>query len=91
MSYLQTVFPQSPVPLHEMTKTWTTPAIPSHLILFGSLLDRTEVLETGHEVRVRTAMEELGYGEVWRGWNGFDWAQDEVERRGGVRIWRLEG
>ena len=35
-------------------------------------------------------LQELGYKEVWRGWNGFDWAQDEVERRGGVRVWRME-
>jgi len=29
----------------------------------------------------------MGYEEAWYGWNGFDWAQDEEERRGGVRIW----
>jgi len=25
--------------------------------------------------------------EIAKLWNGFDWAQDEVERRGGVRVW----
>ncbi len=49
-----------------------------------------ENLDTGHRIAVREALGELGYEEIWHGWNGFDLLQDEVERRGGVRIWRLD-
>lgn len=90
VSYLQTVFPYPPVPLHETTTSLAMKTIPSHIILFSALLGQEEVLETGYKVSVREALGELGYEEVWRGWNGFDWAQDEAERRGGVRIWRLD-
>jgi phosphatidylinositol glycan class B len=61
--------------------------MPSHIILFGSLLDATE--DDIHDgMTIREALQNAEYEEVWRGWNGFDWAQDEVLRRGGVKIWR---
>lgn len=40
-------------------------------------------------VSVRDAITIRGYEEAWNGWNGFDWAQDEERRKGGVRVWRL--
>lgn len=77
------------MPLHETTTSSAKPIIPSHIILFGSLLGRMDSMGNGSEKVVRDALHELGYEEVWHRWNGFDWAQDEVDRRGGVRIWRI--
>jgi phosphatidylinositol glycan class B len=88
VAYLEKVFPYPPVPLHEITRIHPSPDLPSHVILFGSLLDEVEVLESGEMRTVRTALSELGYREIWKRWNGVDWAQDESKRRGGVRIWR---
>ena len=62
--------------------------MPSHLIVFGELLDRKEETEDG-VISVREELELQGYREVWHGWNGFDLLQDEAERRGGVRIWAV--
>lgn len=56
-------------------------------MLFGSLLDQAEYIDN-ERLTMRDGLQRLGYEEVWKGWNGFDWAQDEVERRGGVRVWR---
>ena len=63
---------------------------PSHVVLFGTLLEEAERIGE-KSITVRSALETQGYREVWNGWNGFDFAQDESERRGGVRIWRLAG
>lgn len=62
---------------------------PSHVVLFGDLLEKAEKMADGRLVSVQGALKEKGYAEAWYGWNGFDIAQDERERRGGVRVWRL--
>lgn len=89
MSYLRGVFPHPPVPLHQITKTTPLNVKPSHLILFGEVLSRTETTDRGEVVSVEQALQELEYEPVWYRWNGFDLVQDEAERRGGVHIWRL--
>lgn len=93
-------------------------SLPSHVILFGDLLDATD--EHAHATKpepaqpaeaaeppapepdtepsppaaatiaptVRDALAARGYAEVANLWNGFDVAQDEPKRRGGVRVWR---
>lgn len=60
--------------------------LPSHVVLFGSLLDVRE-----GDLGVAQALEGRGYSQAWSMWNGFDWAQDEEGRKGGVRIWTLSG
>lgn len=50
---------------------------PSHILLFGHILPL-----------IGDQLAQRGYVEVWHGWNGFDLAQDEAERRGGVRVWQ---
>lgn len=62
---------------------------PSHVVLFGDLLKMSERQSDGAFVTVGEALSEKGYTESWYGWNGFDLAQDEMERRGGVRVWTL--
>ncbi|KAK8844635.1 hypothetical protein IAR55_006482 [Kwoniella newhampshirensis] len=64
------------------------PALPSHVILFGEVLERQEIIE-GRPVSFQEELHRIGYTEAWHGWNGFDLLQDEAERRGGVRVWRL--
>lgn len=59
-------------------------ALPSHLILFGSLLDLADGEKT-----VAQELGSKGYTESWSMWNGFDLAQDEEGRKGGVRVWTL--
>jgi GPI mannosyltransferase 3 len=88
VTYLQHVFPNPPVPLHRIPETKTLQRKPSHVVLFGTLLDSTESIGATN-VTIHSALHAQGYQEVWNGWNGFDFAQDEEERRGGVRIWRL--
>jgi phosphatidylinositol glycan class B len=67
------------------TDTTIGAEMPSHVMLFGSLLAvRTAT------ARVEDVLSDRGYREVWRMWNGFDRAQDEAERKGGVRVWRYE-
>lgn len=83
------MFPHPPVPLHQITKTTPLNVKPSHLILFGEVLSRTETTDRGEVVSVEQALQELEYEPVWYRWNGFDLVQDEAERRGGVHIWRL--
>ncbi|RSH89462.1 glycosylphosphatidylinositol anchor biosynthesis [Saitozyma podzolica] len=90
VSYFETVFPYPPNPLHRVFDSQETPDHPSHLLLFGSVLDKTEIANKRGIVDVRDSLRALGYREVWRGWNGFDLLQDEAERRGGVRIWAKE-
>lgn len=59
--------------------------MPSHVVLFGSLL---EVQDGPDGPAVKDALAGLGYQAVWTMWNGFDCTQDEPRRRGGVQIWR---
>lgn len=87
VSYVQQVFPYPPVP--QAINTEAASDMPSHVILFGELLDRTELVNNKH-VSVADALQERGYEEVIQLWNGFDVAQDEEKRRGGVRVWRKE-
>jgi phosphatidylinositol glycan class B len=89
VSYLQSVFPNPPVPLHRAVDVNLMPAQPSHVVLFGQLLELSEDTSDDKQVSVRQALTERGYAETWNGWNGFDFAQDEIERRGGVRVWSL--
>lgn len=86
VSYIQQVFPYPPLPLDKAAVADATPDMPSHVILFGELLNRTETLG-GKEVSVFHALRERGYDEVAKLWNGFDIAQDEEKRQGGVRVW----
>lgn len=90
VTYIQHVFPNPPVPLHRIPETKSMEQKPSHVVVFGTLLDEVEVIGS-EAITVRSALEVQGYHEVWNGWNGFDFAQDESERKGGVRIWRLAG
>ncbi|WWD22814.1 hypothetical protein CI109_107308 [Kwoniella shandongensis] len=60
---------------------------PSHIILFGEVLSRQEVID-GNDTSFKEELHRLGYSQAWYGWNGFDMLQDEAERRGGVHVWR---
>ncbi|AFR93799.2 phosphatidylinositol glycan, class B [Cryptococcus neoformans C23] len=102
VQYLSAVFPYPPSQLHDIPYASFSKTYPSHIILFGELLSRhgvvsetileadesQPVMVTTREGDVVGELESLGYQEVWNGWNGFDWAQDEEERKGGVRVWR---
>jgi len=82
LTYLSTQFPSPP-----SLPFGSTPSKrfnPSHILLFGELLSRTE---EGQDGTVGNKLREKGFVEIAKLWNGFDWAQDEVERRGGVRVW----
>ncbi|KAE8540095.1 hypothetical protein D1P53_004033 [Cryptococcus gattii VGV] len=102
VQYLSTVFPYPPAPLGDIPYTSLVKTYPSHIILFGELLsrrgtvseislgiDESQPVVTTREGDVAGELGRLGYQQVWNGWNGFDWAQDEEERKGGVRVWRL--
>jgi phosphatidylinositol glycan class B len=79
----QDVFYRDPVAY--MRETFPSPPLitagwaqsPSHVLVFGDVLPL-----------IQDELQGKGYQEVWYGWNGFDIAQDESERRGGVRVWR---
>lgn len=86
VSYIEHVFPYPPVPLHLIPTTGGSPHLPSHVMLFGSLLERTDG-DPLQPTTVSDALQKRDYEEVWWGWNGFDLAQDEALRRGGVQIW----
>jgi phosphatidylinositol glycan class B len=88
VSYLSTVFPYPPSPLHKIFSAdeMDGTVLPSHVVLFESLLDVRE-----GDTSVAEALEGRGYSEAWAMWNGFDWAQDEEGRRGGVRLWARGG
>ncbi|ORX34966.1 GPI mannosyltransferase [Kockovaella imperatae] len=68
----------------QKTPRSATEATPSHLILFGDLLHQTDPHSSG---TVEHILRDMGYEQVWSMWNGFDMAQDDAKRRGGVRIW----
>jgi phosphatidylinositol glycan class B len=91
--FLRMHFPPRPYPSSKSFRSLErfVPSIrrwPSHLVFFGTLLDGPK----GEEVRA--LLEERGYAADlgWaasRTWNGWDWAQDDERRRGGVAVWRL--
>ncbi|KAH7908309.1 glycosyltransferase family 22 protein [Hygrophoropsis aurantiaca] len=68
--------------LHEVEKTSQSWDLgwahewPSHLVLFGSLLNESGMPEL---------LKGKGYAEVWQG--GWEWEGDN-KRKGGVRVWR---
>ncbi|WRT63509.1 uncharacterized protein IL334_000414 [Kwoniella shivajii] len=88
ITYLTEVFPYPPAQLRDIANITASPIKPSHLILFGELLDRSEVI-SGKRISVQDELTNLGYKQIWYGWNGFDMLQDEDERRGGLTVWRL--
>ena len=81
--YLQTAFPEPP---GGFQNGQVMGDLPSHILLFGSLLDQVDHSGLGI-TSVREALSGQ-YEEAWSMWNGFDWAQDEPLRKGGVRVWR---
>ena len=85
--YLEQVFPDQPIPLQESVRTGSMSQKPSHVVLFGELLSAKD--NDKESVSVEDALDRLGYEQVWYGWNGFDMAQDESERRGGVYVWAM--
>jgi len=42
VAYLENVFPYPPVPLHEIFEVHVKPQQPSHVLLFGSLLEKRD-------------------------------------------------
>lgn len=84
VSYIEHVFPYPPVPLGAISEQNAVPEMPSHVLLFGEVLDRGE---DAQPATVRQALEAKGYREKACLWNGFDIAQDEEKRRGSVRVW----
>lgn len=89
VTYLTSVFPLQPSSLGMLKNVPIMVQMPSHVVLFGDLLSVSERLWDGSHVSVEDALTGRGYAEIWHGWNGFDMAQDELERRGGVRVWSL--
>lgn len=88
VKYLDEVLPSPPIPLHDSVRTLSMTEKPSHVVLFGELLNRRDhpsALES-----VGGKLHDLGYEPLWYRWNGFDFAQDESERRGGVHVWALQ-
>lgn len=96
--YLRLNFPSthSPSPKSFAALQRMVPSLrawPSHFVFFGALL---------YEPGVQDLLVEKGYAEVawddgrkwglgWGGWNGWDWAQDDERRRGGVQVWKWQG
>jgi phosphatidylinositol glycan class B len=78
VTYLRVIFPFPPDATSGLHAS-----LPSHILLFGCLLDEAEDGVTFGQV-----LAESGYTEVANLWNGFDVAQDEEKRAGGVRVWR---
>lgn len=91
--FLRMHFPPRPYPSAKSFRSLErfVPSIkrwPSHLVFFNTLLAGPKGAE------VRALLEERGYRpdagwEEARAWNGWDWAQDDERRRGGVAVWRL--
>jgi GPI mannosyltransferase 3 len=75
-------FPQSPMPGSPpgmpTVRNWTH-AWPSHLIMFGALMD---------DRAVKDLLTERGYSEVWSVSNGWE---EDPRRRGGVKVWKWAG
>lgn len=82
VSYFGQVFPYPPLPLSDVSTDRSTAEMPSHLLLFGCLLDVADA-----NASVRDVLKARGYDQIDNIWNGFDFAQDEEKRRGGVRVW----
>ncbi len=88
--YLDSSFPRPPVASDCVTLRLVDGHVvpyemPSHVVFFGELLDRTG--RSQDDRNVRSSLTRLGYSEKTSLWNGFDLLQDEEERRGGVRVW----
>ncbi|KAL1409678.1 glycosylphosphatidylinositol anchor biosynthesis [Vanrija albida] len=85
VSYLNLEFPRPPSS-HESSSRGFAGA-PSHVLLFGDVLGATDSAGTSSRENVAQVLRRLGYNESARLWNGFDIAQDDSHRRGGVRVW----
>ncbi|WWC66978.1 uncharacterized protein I206_100885 [Kwoniella pini CBS 10737] len=88
VTYLRDVFPYPPAQLHEIANITANPSKPTHIIVFGELLNRSGSIED-RTVTVQETLVGLEYEQVWSRWNGFDILQDEDERKGGLQVWRL--
>lgn len=89
--FLRLRFPPTPYPSAKSLASLRrfVPALrpwPSHLLVFGALVAdapgvRALLVERGYKEDERWARE--------RPWNGWDWAQDDGRRKGGVEVWVL--
>ncbi|BEJ13219.1 hypothetical protein CspHIS471_0303930 [Cutaneotrichosporon sp. HIS471] len=88
VTYIEHVFPRPPLKLSEVSASITSSDehLPSHVLLFGELLERRDTLGNS-SLSVEQALVGRGYHEAANLWNGFDFAQDEEMRQGGVRVW----
>ncbi|CAK9783538.1 hypothetical protein CC85DRAFT_279347 [Cutaneotrichosporon oleaginosum] len=86
VTYIQHVFPSPPAKLSDVPTMAGEERMPSHVLVFGEVLARQDTLGNS-SLSVEQALAERGYHEKARLWNGFDFAQDEEKRRGGVRVW----
>lgn len=68
--------------------SWTGHDHPSHVIAYGSMLDRVGSYK-GTDRSIRQILQSHGYIQVWTGWNGFDWAQDD-DAKGQLHLWAKE-
>lgn len=88
VAYVQRVFPWPPTKLGDVPARVASSdeRLPTHVLLFGEVLGRQDALGNS-SLSVEQALVGRGYREEWNFWNGFDLAQDEEKRRGGVRVW----
>ncbi|GMK58197.1 hypothetical protein CspeluHIS016_0502290 [Cutaneotrichosporon spelunceum] len=88
VTYIQHVFPQPPLKVGRVSASGASDDehLPSHILLFGELLRRRDTLHNS-SLSVEQALAQRGYHETANLWNGFDFAQDEELRQGGVRVW----
>jgi phosphatidylinositol glycan class B len=92
VTYVQRVFPWPPMKLGDVPASIVSSdeRLPSHVLLFGEVLGRRDPLGNT-SLSVEQALVSRGYHEAANLWNGFDFAQDEEKRRGGVRVWTRSG
>lgn len=86
VTYLNVDFPRPPSA--DESSAERLDDAPSHVLLFGELLGRKD--NEGAQETVAHVLARLGYHEHAHLWNGFDIAQDDDRRRGGVRVWTRE-
>lgn len=60
---------------------------PSHVITTGAILDMGEDRHSVDGPTIKDALGEMGYKEVWLGWQPFDPISRDEADRGGIRIW----
>lgn len=65
--------------------SWTGHNHPSHVIVYGSLLDQVGTYR-GKDQSIRDILSAHGYSQVWTQWNGVDWAEDD-EAKGQLYLW----